>query len=43
MAETVPAFHHMASPGWTYRELPGWHWPMFDQADELAAMLHEVS
>jgi pimeloyl-ACP methyl ester carboxylesterase len=43
MAGTVPAFKHMAADGWTYRELPGWHWPMFDRPDALAAILHEAA
>jgi len=42
MAATVPAFRHMASAGRDYRELPGWHWPMFDRPAELAAILHEA-
>lgn len=41
MVGTVPAFRHMADDGVTYRELPGWHWPMLDQPAELAAILHE--
>lgn len=43
MAATVPAFRHMAADGWTYRELPGWHWPMFDGPGELATILHDVA
>jgi pimeloyl-ACP methyl ester carboxylesterase len=43
MAGTVPAFRHMAGDGVTYRELPGWHWPMFDRPGELAAILHEAA
>ncbi|MCC4317649.1 alpha/beta fold hydrolase [Streptomyces malaysiensis] len=39
---TVPAFRHMATEGWAYRELLGWHWPMFDRPAELAAILHEA-
>lgn len=42
-AATVPAFRHMAAGGWEHRELPGWHWPMFDQPAELAAILHEAA
>jgi pimeloyl-ACP methyl ester carboxylesterase len=38
----VPAFQHMAVEGLEYRELPGWHWPMFDKPAELAAILHEA-
>jgi pimeloyl-ACP methyl ester carboxylesterase len=41
MVDTVPAFQHMADEGLTYRELPGWHWPMLDRPGELAAILHE--
>ncbi|MYU18432.1 alpha/beta hydrolase, partial [Streptomyces sp. SID8361] len=40
---TVPAFRHMATEGWAYRELLGWHWPMFDRPAELAAILHEAA
>jgi hypothetical protein len=43
MAATVPAFRHMADDGVTYRQLPGWHWPMFDRPGELAAILHEAA
>jgi pimeloyl-ACP methyl ester carboxylesterase len=43
MAGTVPAFQHMAADVWTYRELPGWHWPMFDRPGELAAILHQAA
>lgn len=39
---TVPAFRHMAAEGWAHRELPGWHWPMFDRPAEPAAILHEA-
>ncbi|MDI5965397.1 alpha/beta hydrolase [Streptomyces sp. SL13] len=42
-AGSVPAFQHMAAEGWAYRELPGWHWPMFDRPAELAAILHEAA
>ncbi|MGY0062267.1 alpha/beta fold hydrolase [Streptomyces sp. LZ34] len=43
MAATAPAFRHMADEGLTYRDLPGWHWPMFDRPGELAAILHEAA
>lgn len=43
MAGAVPAFKHMTDDGVELRELPGWHWPMLDQADELAAILHEAA
>ncbi|MFI6684484.1 alpha/beta fold hydrolase [Streptomyces sp. NPDC050485] len=43
MAATVPAFRHMAAEGWAYRELPGWHWPMFDRTEALATILHEAA
>lgn len=43
MAPSVPAFRHMATAGWDYRELPGWHWPMFDRPAGLAAILAGVS
>ncbi|MEV5711869.1 alpha/beta hydrolase [Actinoallomurus sp. NPDC052274] len=39
----VPAFRHMAVDDGAYRELPGWHWPMFDRPGELAAILHEAA
>jgi pimeloyl-ACP methyl ester carboxylesterase len=42
-AATVPAFRHMADEGWAHRDLPGWHWPMFDRPAELAEMLHEAA
>jgi hypothetical protein len=42
MAGSVPAFRHMTGEGLEFRELPGWHWPMIDQAAELAAILHEA-
>ncbi|HEX3790350.1 MAG TPA: alpha/beta fold hydrolase [Pseudonocardiaceae bacterium] len=41
MIDTMPAFQHLATDGGSYRELPGWHWPMFDRSAELAAILHE--
>lgn len=40
LAATVPAFGHMATDDWDHADLPGWHWPMFDRAAELAAILH---
>lgn len=43
MAATVPAFQHMVADDAVYRELPGWHWPMFDRPDELATILHEAA
>ncbi|AEV85680.1 esterase [Actinoplanes sp. SE50] len=42
MAANLPAFGLMAGAGWTYRELPGGHWPMFSAPTELAALLAEV-
>jgi pimeloyl-ACP methyl ester carboxylesterase len=42
-AATVPAFRHMATDGCDYRELFGWHWPMFDRPGELAGILHEAA
>ena len=42
MAGSVPAFQHMRDDSLDLRELPGWHWPMLDQAPELAAMLTEI-
>jgi hypothetical protein len=40
---TVPAFRAMESGDWDYRELPSWHWPMFDRPAELAAILHDAA
>ncbi|TDD87202.1 alpha/beta hydrolase [Actinomadura darangshiensis] len=34
-----PIFSMMVGPGWTYRELPTGHWPMFSKPRELAALL----
>jgi pimeloyl-ACP methyl ester carboxylesterase len=39
----VPAFVHMAAEGLEFRELLGWHWPMFDRPAELAAILHDAA
>ncbi|TDD68819.1 alpha/beta fold hydrolase [Actinomadura rubrisoli] len=36
-----PVFALMTGPGWTYRELPTGHWPMFSRPRELAALLEE--
>ncbi|MFD2422722.1 alpha/beta fold hydrolase [Amycolatopsis pigmentata] len=41
--ETEKAFQPMETGDWDYRELPSWHWPMFDRPGELAAILHEVA
>ncbi|RFS82319.1 alpha/beta hydrolase [Actinomadura spongiicola] len=41
--EEHPLFSAMAGPGWTYRELPTGHWPMFSKPGELAALLDELS
>ncbi|TDC77681.1 alpha/beta hydrolase, partial [Actinomadura sp. 7K507] len=38
-----PVFSMMVGPGWTYRELPTGHWPMFSRPRDLAALLDEVS
>jgi pimeloyl-ACP methyl ester carboxylesterase len=43
MVGTVPAFAHMAAEGLDFRELPGWHWPMFDRPGELAEILHDAA
>lgn len=40
---TVPAFRHMATESSAYRELLGWHWPMFDRPGELAAILRDAA
>jgi len=34
-----PVFAAMTGPGWTYRELPTGHWPMFSRPRELADLL----
>jgi pimeloyl-ACP methyl ester carboxylesterase len=39
LAASAPLFRHMAGAGWTYDELPTWHWPMFSRPAELAALL----
>jgi hypothetical protein len=33
----------MASPNWRFVELPTGHYPMFSRADDLAAVLLELS
>lgn len=38
-----PVFAGMTGPGWTYRELPTGHWPMFSTPRELAALLAEAA
>ncbi|NKZ08660.1 alpha/beta fold hydrolase [Actinomadura latina] len=38
-----PVFAAMTGPGWTYRELPTGHWPMFSRPRELAALLAEAA
>ncbi|MER7546805.1 alpha/beta fold hydrolase [Spirillospora sp. NPDC127506] len=38
-----PVFAAMTGPGWTYRELPTGHWPMFSKPRELAALLAEAA
>ncbi|WP_242892846.1 alpha/beta fold hydrolase [Actinomadura litoris] len=38
-----PVFAMMEGPGWSYRELPTGHWPMFSRPAELAALLAEVA
>ncbi|MGH3242140.1 MAG: alpha/beta fold hydrolase [Spirillospora sp.] len=38
-----PVFSMMTGPGWTYRELPTGHWPMFSKPRELAALLDELA
>lgn len=39
LAASAPLFRHMAGDGWTYDELPTWHWPMFSRPADLAALL----
>jgi pimeloyl-ACP methyl ester carboxylesterase len=39
LAASAPLFRHMAGAGWTYAELPTWHWPMFSRPADLAALL----
>jgi pimeloyl-ACP methyl ester carboxylesterase len=41
MAAEAPLFRHMAGDGWTYEELPTWHWPMFSRPAELADLLNK--
>ncbi|TMR02377.1 alpha/beta fold hydrolase [Actinomadura soli] len=38
-----PVFAGMTGPGWTYRELPTGHWPMFSRPRELAGLLAELA
>jgi pimeloyl-ACP methyl ester carboxylesterase len=38
-----PVFSMMTGPGWTYRELPTGHWPMFSAPRELAALLAGIA
>ncbi|WUI03340.1 alpha/beta hydrolase [Spirillospora sp. NBC_00431] len=38
-----PVFSMMSGPGWTYRELPTGHWPMFSKPRELAALLDDLA
>ncbi|TDC11858.1 alpha/beta fold hydrolase [Actinomadura bangladeshensis] len=38
-----PVFAGMTGPGWTYRELPTGHWPMFSRPRGLAALLAEAA
>lgn len=38
-----PVFSLMTGPGWTYRELPTGHWPMFSRPRDLAAMLGDIA
>jgi pimeloyl-ACP methyl ester carboxylesterase len=43
LAGTAPLFRHMTDTPARFRELPGWHWPMFQQPAALAEVLHELS
>jgi pimeloyl-ACP methyl ester carboxylesterase len=38
-AGMAPLFRHMAGDQWRYVELPTWHWPMFNKAEELTEIL----
>jgi pimeloyl-ACP methyl ester carboxylesterase len=37
-----PWFAELASPQWSFLELPTGHWPMFSEPDRLAALLNEL-
>lgn len=41
MAASAPLFRHMAGDGWTFAELPTWHWPMLSRPNELVDILTE--
>jgi pimeloyl-ACP methyl ester carboxylesterase len=43
IASDNPVFREMASPNWRFIELPTGHYPMFSRADDLAAVLLELS
>ena len=43
IASGNPVFREMASPNWRFIELPTGHYPMFSRADDLAAVLLELS
>ena len=43
IASGNPVFREMASPNWRFVELPTGHYPMFSRADDLAAVLLELS
>jgi len=43
IASGNPLFREMASPNWRFIELPTGHYPMFSRADDLAAVLLELS
>lgn len=42
MAPHVPVFAHMVGDGWTYVELPTWHWPMVSRPAELTTVLESA-
>ncbi len=42
IAEGHPWFAELASPQWSFLELPTGHWPMFSVPDRLAGLLHDL-
>jgi pimeloyl-ACP methyl ester carboxylesterase len=43
IADGHPWFAELATPEWSFRELPTGHWPMFSVPDQLAELLHDLS
>jgi pimeloyl-ACP methyl ester carboxylesterase len=42
IADGHPWFAELASPQWSFLELPTGHWPMFSKPDQLADLLHGI-